>query len=150
MADSTQKEIDTRLGRQVVSLDRVIHFPRGLIGFEGHKDFTLLQIRPDTPFLVLQSMDDPGLGLLVTDPFSFLPEYTVRVSDAEQHLLGITRREEAAVLVTAAIPPGKPEETVINLAGPILINHKARLGLQVPQTDGKGPDKLHLRVSDLR
>jgi len=149
MADSTQKEVDTRLGRQVVSLERVIHFPRGIIGFEERKDFTLLQIRPESPFLVLQSMDEPELGLLVTDPFSFLPEYKVRVSDAEQHLLGITSKEEAVVLVTVAIPPGRPEETVISLTGPILVNHKARLGLQVPQTDGKGPEKINLRISEL-
>ena len=27
-----RKEIDTRLGRQSVDLDKVIHFPRGIIG----------------------------------------------------------------------------------------------------------------------
>ena len=144
-----EREIDTRLGKQVVRLDKVIHFPRGIIGFEDKKDFTLLQIRPEAPFLVLQSMDDPGLGLLVADPYGFIPDYTIKVGDAEQKLLRTDSAEQIAVLVTVSIPPGKPEETVISLTGPILINHGARIGLQVPQTDIKGPGKVPLRISEL-
>ena len=150
MAEHSEKEIDTRLGRQTVSLDKVIHFPRGIIGFESKKAFTLLQIRPDAPFLVLQSLDDPGLGLLVADPYGFVPDYRVRVSDAEQKLLGITSQEQVAVLVTVSIPPGRPEDTVISLTGPILINHEARLGLQVPQMEGAGPGKLTVRLGDMQ
>ena len=143
------REIDTRLGRQVADLDRVIHFPRGIIGFEERKDFILLQIKPETPFLVLQSMDDPALGLLVADPYVFLPEYTIKVGDAEQKILKITEREQLAVLVTVAIPPGKPEQTVISLTGPILINHAARIGLQAPQTEMREPTKMYLNTVDL-
>ena len=143
------KEIDTRLGRQVVDLDKVIHFPRGIIGFEDRKEFTLLQIRPEAPFLVLQSMDDPGLGLLVADPYGFMPEYTLKIGDAEQKMLQVEKREDLAILVTVAIPPGRPEETVISFTGPILINHAAKIGLQAPQTDLKGPAKMKLRTADL-
>jgi len=144
-----RREVSTRLGRQIVDMDKVIHFPRGIIGFEDRKDFTLLQIRPEAPFLVLQSMDDPGLGLLVADPYGFMPDYTLKIGDAEQKLLQVEKREDLAVLVTVAIPPGKPEETVISLTGPILINHAAKIGVQVPQTDIKGPTKVCLNTADL-
>lgn len=147
MADT--KEIETRLGWRTVDLGKVIHFPRGIIGFEDKKEFTLLQIKPDAPFLVLQSMDDPGLGLLVADPYVFVPDYALKVGDAEQKLLRVNNSREIAVLATVAIPPGKPEETVISLTGPILINHGARIGLQVPQVDLKGPPKLKLNTVDL-
>lgn len=147
MADT--KEIETRLGRQVVNLDKVIHFPRGIIGFEERKYFTLLQIRPDAPFLVLQSMDDAGLGLLVADPYGFMPEYTIRVGDAEQKLLRINSREEIVVLVTVTIPPSKPQETILNLTGPILINYAAKLGLQAPQTELKGAPQIKLNTADM-
>lgn len=146
MANSGERIIDTRLGQQTVQMDKVIHFPKGLIGFEDKKDFTLLQIRPDTPFLVLQSMDEPTLGLLVADPYSFLPEFQIKVGDAEQALLQIERREQVAVLVSVIIPPGKPEETALSLSGPILVNHESRIGLQVPQTDEKRPDKILLNT----
>ena len=139
-----QVEIDTRLGKQMVSLDRVIHFPRGLIGFENFKDFTLLQIREGASMLVLQSMDDPGLGLLVADPFSFMEKFSLRLSDAEQSLIKAENPEQVTVLATVHIPPGKPEETSLNLSGPILVNHETKLGLQVPQADPTQPCKLYL------
>lgn len=143
------REVDTRLGWQTVDLSKVIHFPRGIIGYEDRKHFTLLQIRPDAPFLVLQSMDEPTLGLLVADPYGFVPDYTIKVGDAEQKLLKISNREELAVLVTVAIPPGKPEQTVLSFTGPILINQAGKIGIQAPQTDLKGPGKILLNTADL-
>ncbi len=139
-----QIEIDTRLGKQTVSLDRVIHFPRGLIGFENFKDFALLQIREGASMLVLQSMDDPGLGLLVADPFSFVDKFSLRISDAEQNLLKAQSPDQVTVLATVSIPPGKPEETSLNMSGPILVNHETKLGLQVPQGDPAQPCKIYL------
>ncbi len=135
MARKNEVEIQTRLGLRSVNLDKVVYFPRGLAGFEGLHEFILLQMRPDVPFLVLQSMDRPDVGLLVSDPYSFLDDYKIKVGDAEQKLLRIRSREQVVVLVTVSIPEGKPEETSLNLVGPILINQEMRLGLQVPQGD---------------
>lgn len=147
MARKNEKIVQTRLGRQVVSMDKVIYFPRGLMGFEDKHDFTLLQLKEGSPFLVLQSMDDPRLGLLVADPYSFLEDYPIRVSEAEQKLLRLQNIRQVAVLVTVSIPKGEPEKTALNLSGPILVNHQARLGLQIPQTDGKFPSQVYLHMS---
>lgn len=128
--------------------DKIIVFPRGLIGYEDKCEFTLLQIREGAPLLVLQSMEDPGLGLLVADPFSFVPDYTLRIGDAEQRMLKAQSSSDLAVLVTASIPPGKPEETALNLLGPILINHQARLGLQVPQVESSNPARVFVHTKE--
>jgi flagellar assembly factor FliW len=144
MARQQEIEINTRLGRRRISMDKVIYFPRGLAGFENEHEFTLLVIRPEAPLLVLQSMQDPTLGLLVADPYSFLPNYSVTVGDAEQKLLRLRSVRQVAVLVTVSIPPGQPELTALNLTGPILVNHKMRIGLQAPQTEGNGPAKYYL------
>ncbi len=135
MARKNEVEIQTRLGVRTVDTDKVLYFPRGLAGFEGLHEFILLQIRPETPFLVLQSMDKADVGLLVADPYTFLQDYKVKVGDAEQKLLRLKGTEEVAVLVTVSIPEGKPEETSLNLVGPILVNHEKRVGLQIPQAD---------------
>lgn len=140
--------IESRLGPREIRLDKVIRFPRGIIGFEHLRDFTLLQIAEGAALLVLQSMEDPTLGLLVADPYSFVSDFSLRVSDAEQLLLKARSAEDLAVLVTASIPPGKPEETALNLLGPILINHRARVGLQVPQTEHAGPSKFYIRETE--
>ncbi len=144
MARQNERIIQTRLGRQKVALDKVLYFPRGIMGFEDKHEFTLLQLREGAPFLILQSMDDPRLGLLVGDPYSFIEDYPIRVGDAEQKLLRLRTIRQVAVLVTVSIPPGRPEKTALNLTGPILINHEARLGLQVPQTDGRFPSQYYL------
>ena len=144
MARKQEVEINTRLGRRRIDMEKVIYFPRGLAGFEGLHEFTLLQIRPEAPLLVLQSMDNPSVGLLVADPFSFMNDYRIKVSDAEQKLLRLRNVRQVAVLVTVSIPPGKPEETVLNLTGPILVNHQARIGLQVPQSEEQNPTQVML------
>ncbi|MDR0826915.1 MAG: flagellar assembly protein FliW [Desulfovibrio sp.] len=141
------KVIDSRLGRREVLLDKVIIFPRGLIGFERLREFTLLQIRDNAPLLFLQSMEMASLGLLVADPFAFIPNYSLTVEDAEQEILQAQKAEDVAVLVTASIPLGKPQETALNLLGPILINHQTRLGLQSPQSDRGGPAKFFISAA---
>lgn len=127
-------------------MDKIIYFPRGIMGFEDKHEFTLLQLKDGSPFLVLQSMDDPRLGLLVADPYSFLEDYPIRVGEAEQKLLRLQNIRQVAVLVTVSIPKGEPEKTALNLTGPILINHQAKLGLQVPQVDGKFPNQVYLHM----
>ena len=143
--EKQEREIDTRLGRRVVDMDRVIHFPQGLVGFEEEREFVLLQLRPDAAMLILQSMKTPQLGLLVTDPFSFIDTFKPVVGEAEMKLLQLENLEEAAILVTVAIPNGQPDNATLNLAGPIVINHMARIGIQVPQ-NGDGPSRINMHT----
>ena len=75
------------------------------------------------------------------------------LGEAEQKLLKLEKSEDSAILVTVSIPAGRPEDAVLNLTGPIVINYKDRLGLQVPQgfegpaqvsmhdPEGKGAEK---------
>ena len=139
MAKKDERVVETRLGRMVLPEERVLRFPRGLIGFGEHREFTLIQVREDSPFLVLQSLSDPSLGLLVADPYTFMTEYEVVIGEADRRLLGIEAREQASLLVTVTIPQGMPERTSLNLSGPIVINNDARVGLQIPQTDSRYP-----------
>ena len=153
MASEKEIEIETRLGRRIIDPDKIVHFPRGLAGFEEEHDFPLLPLRPDAPLLILQSMTRPEVGLLVADPYSFLSSYPVMLGEAEQKLLKLEKSEDSAILVTVSIPAGRPEDAVLNLTGPIVINYKDRLGLQVPQgfegpaqvsmhdPEGKGAEK---------
>jgi flagellar assembly factor FliW len=139
MANKTERIVETRLGRMVLPEDRILTFPRGVIGFMGHREFTLIQLRDESPFLVLQSLDDPKLGLLVADPYTFMTEYEVVIGEADRRILGIETREQTSILVTVTIPQGMPERTTLNLVGPIVINNETRIGLQIPQTDSRYP-----------
>lgn len=143
MGNEKAIEIDTRLGRRTIDADKVIHFPRGLAGFEEEHDFTLLTLRPDAPLLILQSISRPEVGLLVADPYSFLDSYPVMLGDAEQQLLKVDTSEDTAILVTVTIPEGHPEDAMLNLTGPIIINHHMRIGIQVPQ-GFEGPTQVSM------
>ena len=143
-----QKEvvIETRIGTQSISMDKVIEFPRGLLGFEEHHNFTLLQLRDASPFLVLQSMDAPNLGFLVADPYSFIEDYPVSVNSVDEELLQVEDAGDVAVLVTVTIPHGRPENTALNLSGPILVNKRSRRGIQIPLVDKNIPTQLYLHI----
>lgn len=137
----------TRLGEREISPDGIIYFPRGLVGLEDKREFVLLTVKDDdSPFLLLQCVTDPGLGLLVADPFAFIEKYDVRLEKLDRKTLRIQSLKQLAVLVTVTIPEHKPENTTLNLQGPIVINHEARIGLQVPQTDADY--QTHFRLVD--
>jgi flagellar assembly factor FliW len=139
MAEIKEFVIQTRLGPRTISAERIIDFPRGIVGFEDLHRFTLLQIKADSPFLILQSIDEPEQGLLVADPYSFMERYEIKVGDMEQKILQLEDRKDVAVLVTVTIPPGRPENTTLNLTGPVIINTVTRVGMQIPQTDTSLP-----------
>lgn len=138
----------TRLGEREVSSDGIIYFPRGLVGIEDKREFAILSIKDDdSPFLLLQCVTDPGLGLLVADPYAFIADYDVKIENMDRKVLKIESIRQLAVLVTVTIPPDKPEDTTLNLQGPIIINTETRIGLQIPQTDTNYP--THFRPIDV-
>lgn len=139
--------IRTKLGEREVARESVLYFPHGLIGLDDKREFVLIPVRENSPFLLLQCVSDPGLGLLVADPFPFLPDYNVKLEQAEKKLLRVENIRQIAVLVTVTIPKNRPQETTLNLSGPIILNTKARIGLQAPQVDSKHP--THFRLVDV-
>jgi flagellar assembly factor FliW len=138
--------IQTKLGEREIARDSVLYFPHGLIGLDDKREFVLIPVRESSPFLLLQCVTDPGLGLLVADPFPFYPEYSIKLEQAEKNILRVENLRQIAVLVTVTIPRNQPELTTLNLSGPIVLNTKARLGLQAPQVDSKMP--THYRLVD--
>lgn len=127
------REIETKIGVQQIAEDKIIHFPRGIIGYEEEQDFTLLQLSEDSPFFMLQSTKTPDIGFIVTDPYAFLDDYSVKLNEAEQACIQAESSKDVFVFVTVTIPHGKPEQTALNLSGPIFINFEKRIAMQVPQ-----------------
>ncbi|HDQ40721.1 MAG TPA: flagellar assembly protein FliW [Desulfonatronum sp.] len=144
MVKKAKKIIHSRVGPLTVEEDRLILFPKGLMGFEHQREFALVRVREDSAFFLLQSSSDPSLGLMVADPYVYVPDYRIRIGTAEQEMLRLKNIREAVVLVTVTIPPGRPEDAVINLVGPLVINARARRGMQVPQNQLRHPPRVRL------
>lgn len=124
----------TRFGRLTVDDERVMTLPRGLLGFPSHSRFALIQTGDENYFFWLQSVDEPALAFVVTDPTIFFKDYDVPI------------REETAAEIELA-DPGFAQIFVIcnkvdewltgNLLGPIVINAANRVGAQVVLTEKK-------------
>lgn len=133
--------IESRLGKRDVDENKIISFPRGIIGFEELRQFALLRINENSPLLILQSIENALMGLLVADPFYFVQGYNPQLTEVGKSLLKKEDFSSLAVLVSATIPQGKPEETALNLLGPFFINEELKVGVQVPQIENSFPSR---------
>lgn len=143
--DKQKYTINSRIGTLVIDRGKTIRFPRGLIGFESLREFALVEFKPGTPFHFLQSLELPGMGMMLADPFSFLPQYEIHLAAAEERILKVRSIRDLIILVTVTVPKGNPEGTTLNLTGPVCVNVQERLGLQSPQIDLRLPARVLLK-----
>lgn len=118
----------TRFGVIQIAEDRVITFPRGLLGFPQARRYCLLEPGEDACFFWLQSLDDPALAFVVTDPVFFVPDYSVPIRPEQMADLGLARLEDAQVFV---IVNKVGDQLTGNLQGPLVINTITRCGEQL-------------------
>ncbi len=122
----------TRFGRLNVDDERVMKFPRGLLGFPNHTDFALIQTGDENYFFWLQSVNDPNLAFVVTDPTTFFKDYDVPIREEMAADIELTDMRYAQVFVIC----NKVDEWLTgNLLGPIVVNAANRLAQQVVLTE---------------
>jgi flagellar assembly factor FliW len=122
----------TRFGRLSVDDERLMTFPRGLLGFPNHTQFALIQTGAENYFFWLQSVTDPNLAFVVTDPATFFKDYEVPVRDETAADLQLADMRFAQVFVIC----NKVDEWLTgNLLGPIVVNAANRLASQVVLTE---------------
>jgi len=128
-------EIQTsRFGTISVDDERVITFPRGLLGFPDQARFALIQTGEENYFFWLQCVDEPNLAFVVTDPSIFFKEYEVPIKGETQAEIALDDVSFAQVFVIC----NKVDEWLTgNLLGPIVVNAQNRLAQQVVLTDKK-------------
>ena len=118
----------TRFGVVQIAEDRVITFPKGLLGFSQCKRYCLLEPGDDACFFWLQSMDEPGLAFVVTDPSLFVPDYSVPIRPEQMADMRLAKLDDAQVFVIV----NKVEQQLTgNLQGPLVINTITREGEQM-------------------
>ena len=62
----------SRFGEVEIDPSRLLVFPHGLLGFARFRTFALLQPDDRGVFYWLQSVEDPELAFVVTDPWPHL------------------------------------------------------------------------------
>jgi flagellar assembly factor FliW len=113
-----------------------IHTPEGLPGFDGAREW-VLERGDDAVLALLRNVEQPGIGLLVTEPWDLAPGYEPDLPDEELSRIGVEEAADVQLLVVATISsqmlePASTDDagTIwLNLAAPITVNvrtHEAR------------------------
>ena len=124
----------SRFGRMEVNDERIITFERGLLGFPELRRYALVQAGEDNYFFWLQSVDEPGLAFVVTDPTIFFKDYDVVLKEETQQEIALTDPAYAQVFVIC----NKVGDWLTgNLQGPLIVNAQNRRGQQVVLKDKK-------------
>ena len=107
----------TRFDVVEVDDERIMHFPRGVIGFKKLTRFCLLPYKD--PIQWLQSVDDPDVAFIVSDPFMLFNNYAFKVEDFVEEYLDCKEIEDLMVLVILVVDNN---QLYANLRSPILVN----------------------------
>ena len=125
-------KFDTHLfGSVEVDDSKVITFPQGLAGFENKTRFMLVHEvdkKGALPSFTLQSVEDGGLALQIVDPTLYGFHYELTLSDEEAALLQNPEPED--LMVMQVVYKSSATELAASLSAPLIINTKARVGLQ--------------------
>ena len=134
-----------RFGSVEIQDKDILLFPSALYGFDQEKEFVILPLDPkiESPMEWLQSLRSRELAFIVTDPFLFVPEYKMVLSDSEMDQLKLESMESVAVRVIVTIPKVHSEMTA-NLVAPLVINQKNRLAKQVVLTSAEYLSLIHI------
>jgi flagellar assembly factor FliW len=122
----------SRFGEITVDSERIISMLSPFLGFPESTRFILKSHSPKSPFMWLQSLDNPQLAFVVLPAsltgLDFRPEIPRQIL---KELLIISDNDKDILLILT-IPKNNPQEMTANLLGPVVLNSSKRLAVQVP------------------
>jgi flagellar assembly factor FliW len=111
---------------------KIITFPLGIPGFEKYTRFTIFHKEENGINVYwFESVEQPSITLTMVDPTVYGLNYELWLTDEEQELLAADDPISIAILLILK----KGEEDSVaglnaNIAGPVVINMKNRIGMQ--------------------
>lgn len=106
-----------------------LYFEEGLPGFADLQFFQLIQEEPESPFFLLQSLENEQVGFWVIDPFVFFQTYEFTLPEQAKEMLRIKETTQLTVLSIVTLRPDG--QVTVNLKAPIVINRENRMAKQV-------------------
>ena len=122
-------KIQSRFGEIEYDPDNTLLFPEGLVGFENLRKFIVMPNEKEGPLFWIQSVVDPQIAFILTDPTNFYYDYKVIPDGRERQKLGID--EEGECLVVSVVTVSTDRKVTLNLAAPILFTPETNRALQV-------------------
>jgi flagellar assembly factor FliW len=119
-----------RFGELEIPEEKIIEFPKGILGFEQFQKYIILQHEESEPFRWMQSIEDPNLAFVITNPAYFFPNYKIEMHLRELNEIEVSEESNVETYVIVTIPKDISQMSA-NLQGPLLINTDVGLGKQV-------------------
>lgn len=137
-----KKKMTTRFGEVEYTPDNLLVFPEGLIGLPTLHSFVVMPSTKEGPLFWIQSVDDPAMAFILTDPTNFFLDYLVVPDAKEMQALGITSAADSHALSIVTV--SEQREITLNLAAPILYSPKTNKAIQVILEDSPYTTKTKL------
>lgn len=136
----------TRFGTLDLVNEKIINMPKGMLGFPDKKQYVILKHKDESPFFWYQSVDDPALAFVITNPFLFKEDYHVDMGKVLEKMswLGEENESDLGLYVVVNIPKGSPDKMTANLIGPLFINNKTCQAAQMILPDSDYSHQSHL------
>jgi flagellar assembly factor FliW len=128
--------------------DVIVSFPKGLIGFPELHSFRLFEPQGSYPLKFLQAVDQQEISFVCVDVAAIKSDYEFPLNPEDAKFLALEKFEDALVLALVVIPED-PRQMTANLAGPLVINIRTRMGRQVVLSTDSYPLR-HPLFSDVR
>jgi len=132
----TQGEITvstSRFGQLSVNPEKIITVTSPFLGFPDSRRFIVKPHGEESPFLWLQSLDEPKLAFVAIQAALLIPRYQPEISSLTRQELQGTPEQPLEILLILTIPKENPEGMTANLLGPVAINPQKRLAKQILQ-----------------
>jgi flagellar assembly factor FliW len=141
----------TRFGTIDIEEKQIIEFSDGLYGFEKESRFTLLPFNPnvESPMEWMQSVLSPHLAFVITDPYLYVSEYKLKLSEDDKKKVGLELDESFVTRSIVTIPENYTEMTA-NLVAPLVINSSKRVAKQFVLTSMEYDTRHYLLPEEMR
>lgn len=123
------KKINTRFGEVEYDPENLLHFPAGLIGLPNLRHFVVMPNKKQGPLFWIQSVDDPDIAFVLTDPTNFFLDYNLVPEESERQSLHLDKDDDCYILSVVTVPAD--QKITLNLAAPILFAPKSNRAIQV-------------------
>lgn len=124
-----KKTIQSRFGEIEYDSETTLYFPDGMIGFKDLRHFIVMPNIKEGPLFWVQSVEDPEVAFVLTDPTNFFLDYKVPADQRERVKLGIAEDDETYALSVVTVHRDK--SVTLNLQAPILFSPETNRAIQV-------------------
>ncbi len=126
----------SRFGELEINASEIIEFQDGILGFESHKKFFVVDPGDSSLILWLQSSTDEKIAFPIIEPQIFKSDYQAKLLPVDLKSVSLESEAEATIYTILTIPADIKAMSA-NLKAPVVINNNKKIAKQIVLQDNK-------------